>query len=192
MKSVVQRECLLLEYPENMATRTQNSYQTFLGDFLKSDIWVICPGCSKRAVVKNGPKLFPPPIGAEIKLICTYCGFSKYLTETPEAILYSSGRQIISGRHYVLGAAIDPYFHLPLWLQAPVNGHILWAYHTEHLQFLRQHTEVRLRERNGQDTFNRSLGSRLPRWMTSKKNRDLVLKKIHDLEQALPHEPKTV
>ncbi|MEO6133505.1 MAG: hypothetical protein ABIP35_00035, partial [Ginsengibacter sp.] len=59
---------------------------------------------------------------------------------------------------------------------------ILWAYNLEHLDFLRGHIEATLRERNGQELLNKSLGSRLPKWMTAKKNREPLLKKISELQ----------
>jgi hypothetical protein len=39
-----------------------------------------------------------------------------------------------------------------------------------------------LRERNDVEYSNKSLGSRLPKWMTSKKNREEVLKAIDKLK----------
>ncbi len=58
----------------------------------------------------------------------------------------------------------------------------LWAYNVEHLDFLAEHIGAKLRERNGQELLNGSIGSRLPKWMTSKKNREALLKKITELK----------
>lgn len=60
-------------------------------------------------------------------------------------------------------------FCFPLWLRTDFEGHVLWAYNIKHLDFLRDHIDAKLRERNGQELFNKSLGSRLPKWMTAKK-----------------------
>jgi hypothetical protein len=60
---------------------------------------------------------------------------------------------------------------------------MLWAYNYDHLNFLKDHIQATLRERNAQEPSNQSLGSRLPAWMTSAKNREAVLKGIAHLQQ---------
>ncbi len=165
-----------------MVLRTNNSYQTFVYDFLKFDILAVCPNCSGRAVVKAGGFLFSKSVESEIKVVCTNCGFNKRLTEQPADVLSAYNDKTIKGRHYIIGGAIDPFFYLPLWLQADFEGHTLWAYNIEHLNFLHEHIEATLRARNGQEFANKSLGSRLPKWMTSKKNREPLLKKISELQ----------
>ena len=77
----------------------------------------------------------------------------------------------------------DPYFHQPLWLKSDCGENTLWAYNYEHLDFLERHVEAKLRERNIESIENKSLGSRLPKWITSKKNRELVLKTIKQLKE---------
>jgi len=165
-----------------MELRTKESYQTFVYDFLKLDILVICPNCSNQAVVKSDNFSFRNTDESDVKVICINCGYNKRLLERPTSILYSSNKKTITGRYFVIGGAIDPFFYLPLWLKTDFEENILWAYNFEHLNFLREHIEAKLRERNGQELANKSLGSRLPKWMTSKKNRKLVLKKIGELQ----------
>ncbi len=165
-----------------MELRTKDSYQTYVYDFLKFDILVICPNCSRQAVVKPDNFSFRKIDESDVKVICTSCGYNKRLLEKPTSILYSSNEKTITGRYYVVGGAIDPFFYLPLWLKTDCEGHSLWAYNFEHLDFLRVHIEAKLRERKGQELANKSLGSRLPKWMTSKKNRELILKKISELQ----------
>ena len=165
-----------------MESRTKDSYQTLVYDFIKFDILVTCPNCSKRAMVKPGDFKFRSIDESGVKIICPNCAYNKKLSEKPSSILYSSNNKTIFGRYYVIGGATDPFFYLPLWLQTHFDGNTLWAYNIEHLDFLRGHVEAKLRERNGQELSNRSLGSRLPKWMTSKKNRELVLKKITELK----------
>lgn len=165
-----------------MIKKTENSYQTFIYDFLKYDVWVHCPGCSKKAIIKTNDFSFRDNNHEEIKLVCTGCGYSKKLSEKPSAILSTSGTKPLKGRVYAIGGAIDPFFYLPLWLTISCENNILWAYNREHLTFLHTHVEAKLRERSGPDHSNKSLGSRLPGWMTSEKNRQKVLKKISELE----------
>lgn len=165
-----------------MESKTKDSYQTFVYDFIKFDIPVECPNCSKQAIVKPDNFSFGKIGASDIKIICPNCGYSKKLTEKPDLILHSSNSKVIKGKYYVVGGAIDPFFHLPLWLKTDFEKHTLWAYNLEHLNFLRGHIEAKLRERNGQEVFNKSLGSRLPKWMTSKNNRASLLKKINELQ----------
>jgi Zn ribbon nucleic-acid-binding protein len=165
-----------------MELRANESYQTFVSDFLRFDILVACPNCSKKAVVKTGKAPEGNNEITERKVICVNCGYNKKLTNKPSAILYSSDHKSIKGKYIVIGGAVDPFFYLPLWLKTDFEQHTFWAYNFEHLDFLREHIEAKLRERNGQERYNSSLGSRLPKWMTSKKNREILLKKISELE----------
>ncbi len=158
--------------------RKNDSYQTFVYDFIKSDILVVCPNCSKKAIVKPGE--FPAVTieQSDIKVICLSCGYNKKRIEKSDSNISSSN----TGRQYVIGDGIDPFFCFPLWLRTDFEGHVLWAYNIKHLDFLRDHIDAKLRERNGQELFNKSLGSRLPKWMTAKKNREILLRKIKELQ----------
>jgi hypothetical protein len=150
-----------------MPIRIKDSYQKSIFDFA-DEILVVCPECAKQALVT----------GRDYKLTCGQCGRGKYLREKPYGILFSSNARKFAGRYVLIGAPVDPFFHLPLWLRAPCCGHTLWAYNYRHLAFLRSHVEAQLRERAGQPKRNASLGSRLPGWMTTAKNRTKVLKCI--------------
>ena len=163
-----------------MTSRSKNSYQAYISDFIK-DILIVCPVCSYKAIVKtsdNHPE-------KRAKVVCAKCGFNKLLAEKPSAVLYTSNKNAIKGNYMIVGAPVDPFFSYPLWLMENVGEELLWAYNYEHLEFLRQHVEAKLRERNDQEPFyrNQSLGSRLPKWMTSKNNRDAVLKAIERLRK---------
>lgn len=163
-----------------MTSRTKNSYQTYISDFIK-DILVVCPGCSDKAIVKKAENHSEKTA----KVVCAKCGFNKVLADKPSAVLYTSNKNVIKGSYMLVGASVDPFFNYPLWLMEYVGEELLWAYNYEHLEFLRQHVEAKLRERNDQEPFymNQSLGSRLPKWMTSKNNRDAVLKAIERLKK---------
>jgi transcription elongation factor Elf1 len=150
-----------------MRKRIKDSYQLLLYDFIAFDILVVCPHCSQKAVVKSRGFRKAIQESAEIKVICVNCGYNKQLS-TPTTI--------------TVGNAIDPFFQLPLWLQTDFEGKVVWAYNTEHLTFLRSHITAKLRERNGLPFRNKSLGSRLPQWITASKHRGRILKKIEVLE----------
>ncbi|MEO6305809.1 MAG: hypothetical protein ABIP51_21860 [Bacteroidia bacterium] len=164
--------------------RTKDTYQKQIYDFIK-DILVVCPGCNKNAIVRTAKQ--PPIINIqekEIKVVCTHCGFNKRLEEKPASVLFSSSSNKKPQENFIIiGTAIDPYFHLQLWLTINCCDNILWAYNYEHLEFIKQHVEAKLRERNTAEMKNNSLGSRLPKWMSSTKNRDTVLKAIIQLQQ---------
>lgn len=121
----------------------------------------------------------------DTKLICTKCGYNKHLAEKPDSVLHSSPYKIITGKYVIIGGAIDPFFHLPLWLTINCCDNLLWAYNYEHLNFLKTHVEAKLRERNTQEMSNKSLGSRLPKWMISKKNRETILKALTQLQNKV-------
>ncbi|TXB64467.1 hypothetical protein [Phaeodactylibacter luteus] len=163
-----------------MAERTNNGYQLYLHDFLQEDVLIVCPRCKAMGRVKALGAIAGE---ASRRAVCTHCGYNKTLEEMPAPVLYCSAKGPVTGRVYMMGGGIDPYFHLPLWLQAQVNGQLLWAYHHTHLDFLEAHIFASLRERNGQEPANRSLGSRLPKWMLARENRAPILKAIERLRQ---------
>ena len=160
--------------------RITDSYEQYIYDFMR-DIYVICPSCGGQGLVKSPAFDVRNKEEQGIKFICASCGHSKRLDEKPVAVLSGSAHNVITGRYLIIGAAIDPYFHLPLWLTTNCCDHLLWAYNYEHLDFLQRHVASKLRERDTQNMLNKSLGSRLPKWMTSKKNREAVLKGIEHL-----------
>jgi hypothetical protein len=127
-----------------------------LRDFL-DEFLVVCPGCEKTGRVTLGKD-------GKAQLTCTACGRTE-LANTRKW-------------HYVtvIGAPIDPYFKLPLWLQIETRGEILWAYNRRHLAFLKQFVGSKLRD-IGQPG-NPNLGNKLPKWMLLAKNRDAVLQGI--------------
>lgn len=147
-----------------MPSRSKDGYDKFLSGFADL-IYVVCPTCHQRAVVER------PQISSGIhRITCLHCGFNK----ATDTFRFS----------HISGVTIaDPYFGLPLWLNTRCVDNQLWAYNYEHLRFLREHVEAQLRERNGLATYNRSLGSRLPKWMLTKKHRLSVLKSIEHLEK---------
>ena len=153
-----------------METRTKHTYRTHLYHFIH-DILVVCPNCSGKALVNtNGYAVFQAE-AKNVRAVCGKCGYGKLLDQLPTR-----------GKHLIIGAPVDPFFHLPLWLQLELGEHLLWAYNHEHLDFLEQHVGAKLRERNGFKYEVKSIGARLPRWMTAKGNRETVLKAIEKLK----------
>lgn len=158
--------------------RNKNSYETLVYDFTK-EVYVICPNCNKKAIVKS-EKFYDE----NVKLVCTNCGFNK--TPEKEYIGHSNMKNSnnLIKNIVVIGGGINPYFYLPLWLSTNVGENLFWAYNYEHLNFIKGFVSAKLRERNIEENMsNKSLGSRLPKWITSHKNRDIILKTIEKLEK---------
>lgn len=147
---------------------TGRSIYDFGAEFL-----VRCPRCGQRARVAPAPaaerdaapKLFVPH-----RCVCSSCG----------AIHELHGKSLSIGHD-----AVDWYFGLPLWLQTPCCGHILWAYNAEHLAFLEAYIQATLREQRPLANRNRALTSRLPLWMKRRQNRADVLKGLARLRRML-------
>ena len=141
---------------------------------------VVCPRCSRCALVRLREAAASPPV----LLTCSHCGFSQEWRPSRPGVLRSTNAARFPG-YMIFGPPVDPYFRLPLWLQARCCGRLLWAYNAMHLQWLEEYIGASLRERApGEHGWsNSSLASRLPQWMRSAKNRGEVLRCIQALKQ---------
>jgi hypothetical protein len=145
---------------------------------------VECPECGRRATVINRGRETQP----QIMLSCADCGHAEGWKPSQPGIMYA-----VSARHYepgrvCIGAAVDWYFHLPLWLRIGCCGETLWAYNAEHLKYLEEYVGAGLRARARDEQYgwsNKSLASRLPAWIKSAKNRSEILKCIAKLKRRL-------
>jgi hypothetical protein len=162
-----------------MMTTRFRSHDETLSDF-GGECLVACPRCSGRALVRvrDGD----PPV----QLTCVHCGYGAGWAPSKPGVLTSAAPERFPG-HVAYGGPVDPYFHLPLWLQAPCRGQTLWAYNAAHLRWLEDFIGAGLRERApGEHGWsNQGLASRLPAWMRSAKNRDDVLRCIRGLKERL-------
>ncbi len=143
-----------------MQARSTNGYTTFLSEFTKT-IYVVCPSCRHQGIVTTSG--FSE---RDYRVICQQCGYNKSVQPSK----------------FIIGGAGDPYFGLPLWLTTSSGANQVWAYNYEHLAFMKSHSEAKHRERNGPEIWNSSLGSRLPKWMLSRRNRIDILQAINRLE----------
>ena len=80
---------------------------------------------------------------------------------------------------------LDPFFGLPLWLQATVRGNLLWLWNEAHLDEVDRFVGAQLRERSP-NAGNASMASRLPEWMKRAHAREPVLKALAKLRARLP------
>ena len=161
-----------------MENRTKHTYNTRIYDFAKNML-VVCPNCEGKALVRADDLHTMKHDRMEAKVVCASCGFNKVL----ENISPRKDEKQKRGNILIYGAPVDPFFHLPVWISAEFSGEILWAYNLEHLDFLAEHVGAKLRERNTLKFNVKSIGARLPRWMTSAQNRDAVLKAIEKLRE---------
>jgi hypothetical protein len=156
-----------------------------LEDFVET-IYVRCPQCQKCAQVRRLPsdeKLiladdsdrhgswrFQRSLSSR-KLSCLHCGYTSIWKEKAQQ----------------RGGPYDWYFRLPLWLQTPCCGEILWVFNEEHLSVLERYVTAKQRIKfyaEGQ-VSNGTMASRLPIWIKSAKNRDEVVKGIERLKALL-------
>jgi hypothetical protein len=80
------------------------------------------------------------------------------------------------------GEGIDGCSGLPLWLAMPFRGRTLWAVNAEHLTYLENYVAAGLREIG---PGNSRLGSRLPTWIKSAKNRPDLMRALARLRTKL-------
>ncbi len=107
-----------------------------------------------------------------LMVTCEHCG---------DACAYEA---TFTKHHLHKGMMCDPIFGLPLWLQKTIGEDLFWAYHSEHLALVEQYVRAKLRERgiHNKGSRNSLMFSRLPRFITSGKNRENILKAINELK----------
>ena len=153
--SSANNNCLNIQM-DTSSNRSKNSYALTPYDFEKN-ILVVCPNCGQQALANRVPR-DKTNTRAYFKVTCPHCAYTKNM--------YSSSLKV------------------PLWLSVLFEGNMIWAYNYEHLALLKKHVEATLRERNNYPNRNGSIGSRIPRWMSSAKNRKKVLKYIEKLQRG--------
>lgn len=155
---------------------------------------VHCPRCDSCAQVvpkkREDTHDFAPR-----RLICLKCGYTQdwHITGKSQSIEFNYYRPPRDPHSIWIGGSFDWYFRLPLWLQTPCCGKILWAYNKEHLDFLESYVKAGLRESFPLKVYetglvmwrNKSLASRLPTWMKRAKNCDEVLRGIERLHRKI-------
>ncbi len=165
-----------------MSIRSKDSYQKLLYNFMH-EVLVVCPSCSGQALVKSNADPLRELDETVTRVVCINCGYGKRLIDTRPALLMKTSRKPVYGRMLRIGGSGDPYFWLPLWLKADCLRQTLWAFNYEHLKLIKEHVGADLRQRSLTNIRNKSIGSRLPKWMTAANNRKAVLKAIEILEK---------
>ena len=159
---------------------TNNAYVWNYGDHFL----VECPMCRARAHVLAYKEDQLP----YVRLSCTHCGHIKQWQRKNHGVTYCQHADLFEEGAILIGAAVDWYFHLPLWLQISCCGETLWAYNAAHLAWLKSFASAKLRERGPSEQHgwsNQSLASRLPKWLKKASNRGAVLSAIVKLEAKI-------
>ena len=142
---------------------------------------VQCPRCRSAARVLPAPGVEPTahrPFFQPRRMACPSCGATRQ----------HNGNRLTFSSAAARGPATDPYFGLPLWIQAHTRHGWLWAYNLEHLTLIRSYVEADLRERaHWYDTNQKmTLVARLPVWIKRGKNRQELIRVIDRLRASLP------
>ncbi|MBL7976440.1 MAG: hypothetical protein JNJ85_16090 [Candidatus Kapabacteria bacterium] len=127
--------------------------------------------CGNCGGIFNDETRYTTKYQSKMKVKCKTCGIEKFY-ETKYELTYANSNQ-----------ATDPYLGLPLWLQQPFEGHILWAYNFDHLHYLKEYVGAKLRE--APSGGKHSLAWKLPNFIKVAKNRDRILKTIGRLEKKV-------
>jgi len=144
---------------------------------------VVCPNCNSHSKVYRSTTT---PHTA--RFVCSSCGKSRKWKGSSSIVTYSA----IPPQDAIVcyGGAFDAFFHYPLFLKTSSCGNDLWAFNREHLEFLIGYVKAKQRKPPPEYGSNRTLASRLPHWIMSKKNRKRVTKDLLNLEKKLAESGK--
>jgi hypothetical protein len=151
----------MLETSMANATRLRIERQFRLYDEFADEILVECPNCRRCA------RAFKP---------CWDQRKRKYRTGM-SCLHCSLQHEFVSDWDY--------WNSLPLWLKTRSCDEVLWALNSRHLVALQEYVSADLREKKLPHASNRHMYFSLPRWITSKKNRPIVLRGLKRLQSRL-------
>jgi hypothetical protein len=157
---------------------------------------VQCLRCSFIKEYKD-QKWYGPTIGCARER-CPHCGYkwlevelqsdkNTTIKQMRDVTCESCGRMTKLGlklyKDVFSGKPYDPYFGLPLWLQADCCGKTFWAYNRKHLNALKSYIESIHRQRAHNGKW--SMIARLPQWMKAANRREELLNCAAKLEGRL-------
>lgn len=167
-----------------MNMKLPNPYSVSNSDFTNR-IDVVCPRCEKKAIV-IGASLNTTMAEHEekVRFSCGGCGYAVKYANTPKLIVYINSRGIPKYSRIIFrNEPIDPFFGFTVWYRLETVYGLLWAYNLDHLLVIEAYISDPLRQRNGLEYRNNSLASRLPKWVSSAKNRTYLLKIIGRMKE---------
>ena len=143
---------------------------------LMADIVLVeCPRCHNCATHKpidaapGQRDLFAPR-----RLICAHCGLGR---DWHANVIAQNWRE---------SPARDDYFNEILWIRGTFGANEIWAYNWRHLHLIESYVAAKHRQHirdPDRGWANKSFVNRLPRWITSAKNRADVLKTIERIKR---------
>ncbi|MFL5692198.1 MAG: hypothetical protein ACJ795_10365 [Ktedonobacteraceae bacterium] len=156
-----------------------------LEDFVET-MDVHCPKCHKCAQVRRIPTDEEVILADDTDRYGSW-SFRRSFSPRKVSCLHCSYTSIWKGKVRGGRGQHDWYFGLPLWLQTPCCGKILWAFNEEHLSFLERYVTAKQRIKffAAGRVRNATVASRLPFWIKRAKNQDEVLKGIARLKKML-------
>jgi DNA-directed RNA polymerase subunit RPC12/RpoP len=154
-------------------------YTTCLSEFEQA-IWVKCPRCDRPVLSRCLDQKLTWQIA------CPHCSYTRRasrVAKQQKPMPWWTGNWWTEHRKH--NGAVDPLFGLPLWLQVPCCGEVLWAYNEAHLDFLESYISATIRERQGRKGNHHGIAIRLPRWIKLAHHRPLILKAVQQLRDKL-------
>ncbi len=132
-----------------------------------------CPECGKQISFKINKVTSKKE---RIKVTCPHCKFNdnykpKYVEHPTSGYGVFYGESQKSGKDCIFGAE--------LWLAKKYKQNLFWANNYEHLEYLKEYIQAKIREQNEERRM--SMVAKLPLFIKSKKNRDDLLKIIEQL-----------
>lgn len=106
----------------------------------------------------------------KIKLKCPVCNQIKEFTPKITEVAF--------GFNTDSNVARECWFKAEIWYQKEFGKAIFWAFNTGHINYLENYIKADLRERNNNGSYNKTLVSRLPKFVKEAKNREKLLKII--------------
>jgi hypothetical protein len=141
-----------------------------------NEIEVFCPRCESVALINNEEK--------KVRFTCSSCCKVK-------EIQHKEGAYYPTEWHGKID--VDPFFNYKLSLLEETPYGNIWVYNAEQLNHLKLYISAKLREKKEKDQYYAyyvSYFHKLPAWVKSSKNRDIILKKIALLEKKSITKPK--
>lgn len=155
--------------PENLRLHCPNCSYRRVGPNVEYEMSLkySCAGCGVHIKQPAGMATRPP--NSPVHVECPACHLPQQTVPSCTATAVTYGEQ-------ALHASRDPFYNLPLWLTGEVKGGRFYALNYEHLAQIGAYVAADLRERN----LHRVTGmvDRLPKWITSRKNRAAVLREV--------------
>jgi len=133
------------------------------------EIEVECPKCNSPSLVHNKKDY--------VTFTCSNCCKT-------EKIKHKDNSYYPTEWHGKTG--VDPFFKYTLFLKEETPYGSLWVYNADQLKHLKYYVGAKIREKKETDkyfSYYISFFHKLPTWIKSSKNRDIILKKISILEK---------